>query len=82
MGYILSLTSPCKVETQAVVQTFASPTFSSFLDMLLCCSVFLALSLACILRPLTQHQILSTVVLAPTAVALFVEVLSLLFAIR
>lgn len=65
-----------------MVQTFASPTFSSFLDMLLCCSVLLALSLACILRPLTEHQILSTPALALTAVALLLEVLSLLFAIR
>lgn len=75
-------TSPCKVETQAVVQTFASPNFSSFLDMLLCCLVFLALSLACFLRPLTEHQILSTLALALTAVAMLLEVLSLLFAIR
>lgn len=78
----LLLTSSCKVETQAVVQTFASPTFSSFLDMLMCCSVFLALSLACILRPLTEHQVLSTPALALTAAALLLEVLSLLFAIR
>lgn len=71
-----------KVETQAVVQTFASPTFSSFLDMLLCCSVFLALSLACFLRPLVTHQSLSTPALTLTAVATLLEALALLFAVR
>lgn len=78
----LSFTSPCKVESQAVVQTFASPTFSSFLDMLLCCSVFLALSLACFLRPLIAHQSLSTLALTLTAAAMMLEVLALLFAVR
>ncbi|KAM9346659.1 adenylate cyclase type 9 [Symphorus nematophorus] len=71
-----------EVETQAVVQTFASPTFSSFLDMLLCCSVFLALSLACFLRPLVTQQSLSTPALILTAVAALLEALALLFAIR
>ncbi|XP_026181640.1 adenylate cyclase type 9 isoform X2 [Mastacembelus armatus] len=71
-----------EVETQAAVQTFASPTFSSFLDMLLCCSVFLALSLACFLQPLVTQQSLSTPALILTAVAALLEALALLFAIR
>ncbi|XP_070837822.1 adenylate cyclase type 9-like [Chaetodon trifascialis] len=71
-----------EVETQAVVQTFASPTFSSFLDMLLCCSVFLALSLACFLRPLVTQQSLSTPALTLTVVATLLEALALLFAVR
>ncbi|XP_019113588.2 adenylate cyclase type 9 [Larimichthys crocea] len=71
-----------EVETQAVVQTFASPKFSSFLDMLLCCLVFLALSLACFLRPLVTQQSLSTPALILTAVATLLEALALLFAIR
>ncbi|XP_044037062.1 adenylate cyclase type 9-like [Siniperca chuatsi] len=71
-----------EVETQAAVQTFASPTFSSFLDMLLCCSVFLALSLACFLRPLVTQQSLSTPAVILTAVATLLEVVALLFAIR
>nr|XP_046272098.1 adenylate cyclase type 9-like isoform X2 [Scatophagus argus] len=71
-----------EVETQAVVQTFASPTFSSFLDMLLCCSVFLALSLACFLRPLVTHENLSTPALILTAVVTLLEAAALLFAIR
>ncbi|XP_032393225.1 adenylate cyclase type 9 isoform X3 [Etheostoma spectabile] len=71
-----------EVETQAAVQTFASPTFSSFLDMLLCCSVFLALSLACFLRPLVSQQSLSMPALILTAVATLLEALALLFAIR
>ncbi|KAM9393708.1 adenylate cyclase type 9 [Pholidichthys leucotaenia] len=71
-----------EVETQAAVQTFASPTFSSFLDMLLCCSVFLALSLACFLQPLVTQQILSAPPLTVTAVTALLEALALLFAIR
>lgn len=70
-----------EVETQAAVQTFASPTFSSFLDMLLSCSVFLALSLACFLRPLLTQQSLSTSVLVLTTAAALLEFLALLFAI-
>ncbi|XP_070703402.1 adenylate cyclase type 9-like [Pempheris klunzingeri] len=71
-----------EVESQAAVQTLASPTFSSFLDLLLCCSVFLALSLACFLRPLVAQHTLSTPALALTAVAALLEVVGLLFAIR
>uniref|UniRef100_A0A3Q1KGR2 adenylate cyclase n=1 Tax=Anabas testudineus TaxID=64144 RepID=A0A3Q1KGR2_ANATE len=71
-----------EVETRAAVQTFASPTFSSFLDMLLCCSVFLALSLACFLRPLVTQQSLSTPALILTSVAAFLETLALMFTIR
>ncbi|KAM6904961.1 adenylate cyclase type 9 [Xenentodon cancila] len=71
-----------EVENQAAVQTFASPTFSSFLDMLLCSFVFLALSLACLLRPLINQQNMSTVALILTAVAALLQALSLLFAIR
>ncbi|XP_034043720.1 adenylate cyclase type 9 isoform X2 [Thalassophryne amazonica] len=36
-----------EVKNQVQVQTFASSTFSSFLDVLLSCFVFLALTLAC-----------------------------------
>ncbi|KAI3359811.1 hypothetical protein L3Q82_014183 [Scortum barcoo] len=71
-----------EVETQAAVQTFASPTFSSFLDMLLCCLVFLALSLACFLRPLVTEQSLATPPLTLTAVATLLEAVALVFAIR
>ncbi|XP_047426833.1 adenylate cyclase type 9-like isoform X2 [Mugil cephalus] len=71
-----------EVETQAGVQTVASPMFSSFLDMLLCCSVFLSLSLACFLRPLVTQQNLSAPALAVTAAASLLEALALLFAIR
>lgn len=71
-----------QVETKAVVQTFASPTFSSFLDMLLCSSVSLALSLACFLPPLVSQQSLSTPALLLTTGAALLEALALLFAIR
>ncbi|XP_069558920.1 adenylate cyclase type 9-like isoform X1 [Brachyistius frenatus] len=71
-----------EVENQAAVQTFASPTFSYFLDMLLCCSVFLALSLACLIQLPATQQYLSTPELILTAVAALLEALALLFAIR
>lgn len=70
------------MQAQASVQTFASPTFSSFLDMLLCCSVFLALSVACFLRPVVTHQALSTPALLLTAVATLLEAVALFFAVR
>lgn len=71
-----------QVKTQAPVQTFASPTFSSFLDMLLCCFVFLALSLACFLRPLVAHQPLPTPALIVAAVSAVLECLALVLAVR
>ncbi|XP_029015869.1 adenylate cyclase type 9-like [Betta splendens] len=71
-----------EVESQVAVQTFASPTFSSFLDMLLCSSVFLALSLACFLRPLVTQQTPSTPALVVTSAAALIEALALLFATR
>lgn len=72
----------CQVKTHAPVQTFASPTFSSFLDMLLCCCVFLALSLACFLRPLVTQKPLPTPALIVAAVAAVLECLALVLAIR
>ncbi|XP_010887745.2 adenylate cyclase type 9 [Esox lucius] len=73
-----------EVETQAVVQTFASPTFSSFLDMVLCCSVFLALSLACFLRPLLSPSVYPPPVLAlaVASLAALLEALALVLSIR
>ncbi|XP_072224952.1 adenylate cyclase type 9-like [Leuresthes tenuis] len=71
-----------EVENQTAMQIFASPTFSSFLDMLLCCLIFLALSVACFLRPLVIQQRLSTPTVILTAVAALLESLALLFAIR
>ncbi|XP_028256570.1 adenylate cyclase type 9 [Parambassis ranga] len=43
-----------EVKNQVPVQTFASSTFSSFLDVLLSCFVFLALTMACFLPPLVS----------------------------
>ncbi|TNN68878.1 Adenylate cyclase type 9 [Liparis tanakae] len=71
-----------EVEIQAPVQTFASPTFSSFLDIMVCCSVFLALSLACFLRPLVSQLSLSPPALILTTAAALLEALALLFAVR
>uniref|UniRef100_A0A3B4U352 Adenylate cyclase type 9 n=1 Tax=Seriola dumerili TaxID=41447 RepID=A0A3B4U352_SERDU len=61
-----------EVKNQAQVQTFASSTFSSFLDVLLSCFVFLALTLACFLPPLVSpvtvgHPAPAALALAPLA---------------
>ncbi|XP_061702714.1 adenylate cyclase type 9-like isoform X2 [Syngnathoides biaculeatus] len=71
-----------EVEARASVQTFASPTFSSFLDMLLCSCVFLALSTACFLRPVVSRLRLPAPAVVVTGTAALLEALALLFAVR
>ncbi|XP_040001329.1 adenylate cyclase type 9 [Xiphias gladius] len=74
-----------EVKNQVQVQTFASSTFSSFLDVLLSCFVFLALTLACFLPPLVSP--VSAGPPAPAALALaplagLLELASLVLSIR
>lgn len=74
-----------QVKNRVQVQTFASSTFSSFLDVLLSCFVFLALTLACFLPPLvrpatTGPLAAAALVLAPLAGLL--EMASLVLSIR
>ncbi|XP_041640209.1 adenylate cyclase type 9 [Cheilinus undulatus] len=74
-----------EVKNQVQMQTFASSTFSSFLDVLLSCFVFLALTLACFLPPLVSPATagptaLAAVALTPLA-GLF-ELASLVLSIR
>ncbi|KAL1005747.1 hypothetical protein UPYG_G00063450 [Umbra pygmaea] len=71
-----------EVETQAPVQTFASPTFSSFLDVLLSCSVFLALTLACFLVTLVTTDTPPATALGLATVAGLLELVSLVLSIR
>lgn len=76
---------PLQVKNQVQVQTFASSTFSSFLDVLLSCFVFLALTLACFLPPLVSpatvgHPAPAALALAPLAGLL--ELASLVLSIR
>ncbi|XP_029596039.1 adenylate cyclase type 9 [Salmo trutta] len=71
-----------EVETQAPVQTFASPTFSSFLDVLLSCSVFLALTLACFLVPMVTMETPPATVLGLATAAGLLELVSLVLSIR
>ncbi|KAI1884443.1 hypothetical protein AGOR_G00226450 [Albula goreensis] len=71
-----------EVETQAPVQTVASPTFSSLLDVALSCAVFLVLTLACFLRPLLTGLTPATPTLALAAVAALLELLSLVLSVR
>uniref|UniRef100_A0A3B5M5H7 adenylate cyclase n=1 Tax=Xiphophorus couchianus TaxID=32473 RepID=A0A3B5M5H7_9TELE len=74
-----------EVKSQVPVQTFASPTFSSFLDVLLSCFVFLALTVACFLPSLVDPATagppaLAALILAPLAGLL--EMASLVFSVR
>ncbi|XP_024115571.1 adenylate cyclase type 9 isoform X2 [Oryzias melastigma] len=74
-----------EVMNQVQVQTFASPTFSSFLDVLLGCFVFLALTLACFLPSLVSSSTVGSagsaaLVLAPMAG--FLELTSLVLSIH
>ncbi|XP_068448377.1 adenylate cyclase type 9 isoform X2 [Clinocottus analis] len=74
-----------EVKNLVQVQTFASSTFSSFLDVLLSCFVFLALTLACFLPPLVSPDPVSPP--APAALALaplagLLELASLVLSIR
>ncbi|KAM9857144.1 adenylate cyclase type 9 [Aulostomus maculatus] len=74
-----------EVKNQVQEQTFASSNFSSFLDVLLSCFVFLALTLACFLPPLVSPATVgplasAALVLAPLAGLL--ELASLVLSIR
>ncbi|XP_068177692.1 adenylate cyclase type 9 [Antennarius striatus] len=74
-----------EVKNQVKVQTFASSTFSSFLDVLLSCFVFLALTLSCFLAPLVSSatvDLLSPAALVLAPLAGLLELASLLLSIR
>ncbi|KAJ8346055.1 hypothetical protein SKAU_G00302480 [Synaphobranchus kaupii] len=71
-----------EVETQAPVQTVASPLFSSLLDVALSCAVFLVLTLACFLRPLLSGLTPPTPTLALAAGAALLELLCLVMSVR
>ncbi|XP_030638720.1 adenylate cyclase type 9 [Chanos chanos] len=71
-----------EVVTHAPVQTFASPTFSSFLDVLLSCAVFLALTLACFLRPLVTMETPPATTIGVAISAALLELGSLVLSIR
>ncbi|XP_077305391.1 adenylate cyclase type 9 [Lithobates pipiens] len=71
-----------EVMRMAPVKTFASATFSSLLDVLLCFFIFLLLSIACFLKPPTVSISPTTLVLIALVVCGFLGVLSLLVSIR
>ncbi|XP_020787050.1 adenylate cyclase type 9-like [Boleophthalmus pectinirostris] len=71
-----------EVKNKVQVQTFASSTFSSFLDVLLSCFFFLALTLACFLPALVTRGPPAPAALALTPLAGLLELLSLVLSIR
>lgn len=83
LSHVIWWAVPCgQVEILARVCTFASPTFSSFLDVLLCCLVLLALEMACFLRPLLSGEAAPTAALLFAAPAILLGTLALLLSIR
>ncbi|XP_016106913.1 adenylate cyclase type 9-like [Sinocyclocheilus grahami] len=71
-----------EVLNQVPVQTFASPVFSSLLDVLLSCAVFLALTFACFLYPLVTMETPLATTLCLAITAALVELVSLVLSIR
>ncbi|KAM3624231.1 uncharacterized protein V6R79_020834 [Siganus canaliculatus] len=71
-----------EVKNQVQVQTFASSTFSCFLDVLLSCFVFLALTLACFLPPLVSLSYVGPAAMALAPLAGLLELASLVLSIR
>ncbi|XP_034095018.1 LOW QUALITY PROTEIN: adenylate cyclase type 9 [Gymnodraco acuticeps] len=74
-----------EVKDQVQMQTFASSTFSSFLDVLLSCFFFLALTLACFLPPLVSPKNVgppAPAALAVAPLAGLLELASLVLSIR
>ncbi|XP_056615711.1 adenylate cyclase type 9 [Triplophysa dalaica] len=64
------------------VKTFASPVFSSLLDVLLSCAVFLALTVACFLYPLFTKSTPIATTLSLAIVAALLELVALVLSIR
>ncbi|CAG06080.1 unnamed protein product, partial [Tetraodon nigroviridis] len=66
-----------EVKNKVQVQTFASSTFSSFLDVLLSCFVFVALTMACFLPPLVSPAPVSPPATAAVTLAVLAGLLEL-----
>ncbi|TRY97818.1 hypothetical protein DNTS_014954 [Danionella cerebrum] len=71
-----------QVMNHVPVQTFASPVFSSLLDVLLSSAVFLALTIACFLYPLISMEMPLATTLGLAVTAALLELVSLVLSIR
>ncbi|KAG7315478.1 hypothetical protein KOW79_021566 [Hemibagrus wyckioides] len=71
-----------EVISHTPVQTFASPVFSSLLDVLLSCAVFLALTLACFLYPMVAMEMPPATTFGLAVTAGVLELVSLILSIR
>ncbi|XP_026053925.1 adenylate cyclase type 9 isoform X1 [Carassius auratus] len=71
-----------QVVNQVPVQTFASPVFSSLLDVLLSCAIFLALTIACFLHPLVTMKTPLAATLGLAITAALLELVSLALSVR
>ncbi|XP_076841291.1 adenylate cyclase type 9 [Brachyhypopomus gauderio] len=71
-----------EVVSHAVVQTFASPVFSSMLDVLLSWAVFLALTLACFLYPMVTMEMPPATTFGLAAAAGLLDLVSLVLSIQ
>ncbi|TSK67251.1 Adenylate cyclase type 9 [Bagarius yarrelli] len=71
-----------EVGSHTPVQTFASPVFSSLLDVLLSCGVFFALTLACFLYPMVTMEMPPAPTFGLAVTAAVLELVSLILSIR
>ncbi|XP_043079067.1 adenylate cyclase type 9 [Puntigrus tetrazona] len=71
-----------QVVNQVPVKTFASPVFSSLLDVFLSCAVFFALTVACFLYPLVTMETPLATTLGLAITAALLEMVSLVLSFR
>ncbi|XP_053347645.1 adenylate cyclase type 9 [Clarias gariepinus] len=71
-----------EVTSKTPVQTFASPVFSSLLEVLLSCGVFVALTFACFLYPIVTMEMPPAATFGLAVTAAILELMSLILSIR
>ncbi|XP_041132973.1 adenylate cyclase type 9-like isoform X1 [Polyodon spathula] len=71
-----------EVKDRVPVKTFASSTFSSFIDVLLSSAVFLFLTIGCFLKPWVSGTAAPPAAVAVCVLAILLELLSLVLSVR
>ncbi|MGH0187560.1 UNVERIFIED_CONTAM: hypothetical protein FKN15_025597 [Acipenser sinensis] len=74
--------SSIHVKDRVPVKTFASSTFSSFIDVLLSSAVFLFLTIGCFLKPWVSGTAAPPAAIAVCVLAILLELLSLVLSVR
>ncbi|XP_058891605.1 adenylate cyclase type 9 isoform X2 [Acipenser ruthenus] len=71
-----------EVKDRVPVKTFASSTFSSFIDVLLSSAVFLFLTIGCFLKPWVSETAAPPAAVAVCVLAILLELVSLVLSVR